>query len=59
MIQIRIGESEKYNDSYFYNYICGKGRNNGESDSSSVITINLFILDLLLFELRIEAKVRG
>nr|QVX29839.1 acetyl-CoA carboxylase carboxyltransferase beta subunit [Geoffroea spinosa] len=33
-----LGESDKYNDSYFYNYICGKGRNSSESESSSIMT---------------------
>nr|YP_010048844.1 acetyl-CoA carboxylase beta subunit [Aganope dinghuensis]QPK77217.1 acetyl-CoA carboxylase beta subunit [Aganope dinghuensis] len=30
-----LGDSDKYNDSYFYSYICGKGRNSSESESSS------------------------
>nr|YP_010158980.1 acetyl-CoA carboxylase carboxyltransferase beta subunit [Austrosteenisia blackii]QRG31259.1 acetyl-CoA carboxylase carboxyltransferase beta subunit [Austrosteenisia blackii] len=30
-----LDDSNKYNDSYFYSYICGKSRNNSESDSSS------------------------
>nr|YP_010042492.1 acetyl-CoA carboxylase beta subunit [Thermopsis turkestanica]QPB69722.1 acetyl-CoA carboxylase beta subunit [Thermopsis turkestanica] len=34
-----LGDSDKYNDSYFYSYICGKGRNWSESESSSIITI--------------------
>nr|YP_009680972.1 acetyl-CoA carboxylase carboxyltransferase beta subunit [Dalbergia cultrata]QDF63771.1 acetyl-CoA carboxylase carboxyltransferase beta subunit [Dalbergia cultrata]QZJ46519.1 acetyl-CoA carboxylase carboxyltransferase beta subunit [Dalbergia cultrata] len=33
-----LGENDKYNDSYFYSYICGKVRNSNESDSSSIIT---------------------
>nr|ATL23331.1 acetyl-CoA carboxylase beta subunit [Salweenia bouffordiana] len=33
-----LGDSDKYNDSYFYSYICGKGRNWSESESSSIIT---------------------
>nr|YP_010162806.1 acetyl-CoA carboxylase carboxyltransferase beta subunit [Hardenbergia violacea]QRI60515.1 acetyl-CoA carboxylase carboxyltransferase beta subunit [Hardenbergia violacea] len=35
-----LGDSDKYNDSYFYSYIFGKGRNCSESDnsSSSIIT---------------------
>ena len=33
-----LGDSDKYNDSYFYSYICGKGRNSSESESSSIIT---------------------
>nr|YP_010512318.1 acetyl-CoA carboxylase beta subunit [Andira humilis]UXL83642.1 acetyl-CoA carboxylase beta subunit [Andira humilis] len=33
-----LGDSDKYNDSYFYSYICGKGRNRSESESSSIIT---------------------
>nr|QVX29756.1 acetyl-CoA carboxylase carboxyltransferase beta subunit [Ateleia glazioveana] len=33
-----LGDSDKYNDSYFYSYICGKGRNSSESESSSRIT---------------------
>nr|YP_010512813.1 acetyl-CoA carboxylase beta subunit [Riedeliella graciliflora]UXL84302.1 acetyl-CoA carboxylase beta subunit [Riedeliella graciliflora] len=40
-----LGESDKYNDSYFYNYICGKGRNSSESESSSIITITNDIND--------------
>nr|YP_010513306.1 acetyl-CoA carboxylase beta subunit [Centrosema coriaceum]UXL84877.1 acetyl-CoA carboxylase beta subunit [Centrosema coriaceum] len=35
-----LDDSDKYNDSYFYSYICGKGRNSteNESSSSSIIT---------------------
>nr|YP_010185467.1 acetyl-CoA carboxylase beta subunit [Cladrastis yungchunii]QVL22886.1 acetyl-CoA carboxylase beta subunit [Cladrastis yungchunii] len=33
-----LGDSDKYNDSYFYSYICGKDRNSSESESSSIIT---------------------
>nr|QWY87113.1 acetyl-CoA carboxylase beta subunit [Pericopsis angolensis] len=33
-----LGDSDKYNDSYFYSYICGKGRNRSESESASIIT---------------------
>nr|YP_010511822.1 acetyl-CoA carboxylase beta subunit [Trischidium molle]UXL83146.1 acetyl-CoA carboxylase beta subunit [Trischidium molle] len=33
-----LGDSNKYNDSYFYSHICGKGRNSSESESSSRIT---------------------
>nr|QVX30754.1 acetyl-CoA carboxylase carboxyltransferase beta subunit [Castanospermum australe] len=33
-----LGDSDKYNDSYFSSYICGKGRNSSESESSSIIT---------------------
>lgn len=35
-----LGDSDKYNDSYFYSYIFGKGRNCSESEnsSSSIIT---------------------
>nr|YP_009771423.1 acetyl-CoA carboxylase beta subunit [Angylocalyx braunii]QIT02208.1 acetyl-CoA carboxylase beta subunit [Angylocalyx braunii] len=33
-----LGDSDKYNDSYFYSYICGKGRNSSDSESSSIIT---------------------
>nr|QUG10749.1 acetyl-CoA carboxylase carboxyltransferase beta subunit [Ormosia henryi] len=33
-----LGDSDKYNDSYFYSYICGKGRNSSESENSSIIT---------------------
>nr|YP_009772261.1 acetyl-CoA carboxylase carboxyltransferase beta subunit [Abrus precatorius]QIT03129.1 acetyl-CoA carboxylase carboxyltransferase beta subunit [Abrus precatorius]QJW34003.1 acetyl-CoA carboxylase carboxyltransferase beta subunit [Abrus pulchellus subsp. cantoniensis] len=35
-----LGDSDKYNDSYFYSYICGKGRNTIENKnySSSLIT---------------------
>nr|QVX28666.1 acetyl-CoA carboxylase carboxyltransferase beta subunit [Swartzia bahiensis] len=33
-----LGDSDKYNDSYFYSYICGKGRNSSESESSGRIT---------------------
>nr|UDH55119.1 acetyl-CoA carboxylase subunit beta [Amorpha californica var. napensis] len=33
-----LGDSDKYNDSYFYSYICGKGRKSSESKSSSIIT---------------------
>uniref|UniRef100_UPI0030E57D41 AccD n=1 Tax=Senna italica TaxID=346974 RepID=UPI0030E57D41 len=33
-----LGDSDKYNDSYFYSYICGKGRNSSQSESSSIIT---------------------
>nr|YP_010964466.1 acetyl-CoA carboxylase carboxyltransferase beta subunit [Ototropis elegans]WNM89120.1 acetyl-CoA carboxylase carboxyltransferase beta subunit [Ototropis elegans] len=35
-----LGDSDKYNDSYFYSYIFGKGRNSSESEnsSSSIIT---------------------
>nr|YP_010511986.1 acetyl-CoA carboxylase beta subunit [Amburana cearensis]UXL83310.1 acetyl-CoA carboxylase beta subunit [Amburana cearensis] len=41
--QIRIdsyilGDSDKYNDSYFSSSICGKGGNSSESESSSIIT---------------------
>nr|YP_009724513.1 acetyl-CoA carboxylase carboxyltransferase beta subunit [Vachellia nilotica]QGT77150.1 acetyl-CoA carboxylase carboxyltransferase beta subunit [Vachellia nilotica] len=41
--QIRIdgyilGDSDKYNDSYIYSYICGKGRNISERGNSSIIT---------------------
>nr|YP_009772178.1 acetyl-CoA carboxylase carboxyltransferase beta subunit [Zornia diphylla]QIT03046.1 acetyl-CoA carboxylase carboxyltransferase beta subunit [Zornia diphylla] len=34
-----LGESDKYNDRYFYSYICGKGFDSSESESSSIITI--------------------
>nr|YP_010513386.1 acetyl-CoA carboxylase beta subunit [Clitoria mariana]UXL84957.1 acetyl-CoA carboxylase beta subunit [Clitoria mariana] len=34
-----LGDSDEYNDSYFYSYICGKGRNSSENESSSIITI--------------------
>nr|YP_010465142.1 acetyl-CoA carboxylase carboxyltransferase beta subunit [Flemingia prostrata]UUL95623.1 acetyl-CoA carboxylase carboxyltransferase beta subunit [Flemingia prostrata]WPN87283.1 acetyl-CoA carboxylase beta subunit [Flemingia sp.] len=36
-----LGDSEKYNESYFYSYIFGKGRNcsENENSSSSIITI--------------------
>nr|QVX29673.1 acetyl-CoA carboxylase carboxyltransferase beta subunit [Parkinsonia aculeata] len=30
-----LGDSDKYNDSYIYSYICGKGRNSSESESSN------------------------
>nr|UVF31039.1 acetyl-CoA carboxylase subunit beta [Genista tridentata subsp. tridentata] len=33
-----LGDSDKNNDSYFYSYICGKGRSWSESESSSIIT---------------------
>nr|YP_010512069.1 acetyl-CoA carboxylase beta subunit [Myrospermum sousanum]UXL83393.1 acetyl-CoA carboxylase beta subunit [Myrospermum sousanum] len=33
-----LDDSDKYNDSYFYSYIGGKGRNSSESESSSIIT---------------------
>nr|QRG31588.1 acetyl-CoA carboxylase carboxyltransferase beta subunit [Spatholobus sp. OO-2021] len=35
-----LGDSDKYNDSYFYSYIFGKGRNCSESEnsSSSIVT---------------------
>nr|YP_009770436.1 acetyl-CoA carboxylase beta subunit [Guilandina bonduc]QIT01138.1 acetyl-CoA carboxylase beta subunit [Guilandina bonduc]QXO90009.1 acetyl-CoA carboxylase beta subunit [Guilandina bonduc] len=33
-----LGDSDKYNDSYIYSYICGKGGKSGESGSSSIIT---------------------
>nr|YP_010162475.1 acetyl-CoA carboxylase carboxyltransferase beta subunit [Eriosema crinitum]QRI60184.1 acetyl-CoA carboxylase carboxyltransferase beta subunit [Eriosema crinitum]UXL85641.1 acetyl-CoA carboxylase beta subunit [Eriosema floribundum] len=35
-----LGDNDKYNDSYFYSYIFGKGRNSSESEifSSSIIT---------------------
>nr|YP_009768677.1 acetyl-CoA carboxylase beta subunit [Poeppigia procera]QIS99295.1 acetyl-CoA carboxylase beta subunit [Poeppigia procera] len=33
-----LSDSDKYNDSYIYSYICGKGRNCSESESSSIIT---------------------
>nr|YP_009767591.1 acetyl-CoA carboxylase beta subunit [Duparquetia orchidacea]QIS98209.1 acetyl-CoA carboxylase beta subunit [Duparquetia orchidacea] len=33
-----LSDSEKYNDSYISNYICGKGRNSSESESFSIIT---------------------
>nr|YP_009771834.1 acetyl-CoA carboxylase carboxyltransferase beta subunit [Baphia racemosa]QIT02619.1 acetyl-CoA carboxylase carboxyltransferase beta subunit [Baphia racemosa] len=33
-----LGDSDKYNDSYFYSYICGKGRNSSESESASIVT---------------------
>nr|YP_009768761.1 acetyl-CoA carboxylase beta subunit [Cenostigma pyramidale]QIS99379.1 acetyl-CoA carboxylase beta subunit [Cenostigma pyramidale] len=33
-----LGDSDKYNDSYIYSYICGKGRKSSESESSSIIT---------------------
>nr|YP_010512152.1 acetyl-CoA carboxylase beta subunit [Myrocarpus frondosus]UXL83476.1 acetyl-CoA carboxylase beta subunit [Myrocarpus frondosus] len=33
-----LGDSDKYNDSYFYSYICSKGRNSSESESSSIVT---------------------
>nr|YP_010162309.1 acetyl-CoA carboxylase carboxyltransferase beta subunit [Dolichos falciformis]QRI60018.1 acetyl-CoA carboxylase carboxyltransferase beta subunit [Dolichos falciformis] len=35
-----LGDSDKYNDSFFYSYIFGKGRNSSESEnfSSSIIT---------------------
>nr|YP_009402364.1 acetyl-CoA carboxylase carboxyltransferase beta subunit [Dichrostachys cinerea]APA33005.1 acetyl-CoA carboxylase carboxyltransferase beta subunit [Dichrostachys cinerea] len=33
-----LGDSDKYNDSYIYNYICGKGRNLSERGNSSIRT---------------------
>nr|YP_009382887.1 acetyl-CoA carboxylase carboxyltransferase beta subunit [Adenanthera microsperma]APA32738.1 acetyl-CoA carboxylase carboxyltransferase beta subunit [Adenanthera microsperma]WIL96713.1 acetyl-CoA carboxylase carboxyltransferase beta subunit [Adenanthera pavonina] len=33
-----LGDSDKYNDSYIYSYICGKGRNSSERGNSSIIT---------------------
>nr|YP_010150958.1 acetyl-CoA carboxylase carboxyltransferase beta subunit [Sesbania cannabina]QJQ80036.1 acetyl-CoA carboxylase carboxyltransferase beta subunit [Sesbania cannabina]QQV73318.1 acetyl-CoA carboxylase carboxyltransferase beta subunit [Sesbania cannabina] len=33
-----LGDSDKYNDHYFYNYICGKARNSGENERASIIT---------------------
>nr|YP_009766353.1 acetyl-CoA carboxylase carboxyltransferase beta subunit [Goodia macrocarpa]QIS96805.1 acetyl-CoA carboxylase carboxyltransferase beta subunit [Goodia macrocarpa] len=33
-----LDDSDKYNDSHFYSYICGKGKNGSESESSSIIT---------------------
>nr|YP_009870887.1 acetyl-CoA carboxylase carboxyltransferase beta subunit [Prosopis juliflora]QKS32400.1 acetyl-CoA carboxylase carboxyltransferase beta subunit [Prosopis juliflora] len=33
-----LGDSDKYNDSYIYSYICGKGRNLSERGNSSIIT---------------------
>ncbi|RYR67220.1 hypothetical protein Ahy_A03g013523 [Arachis hypogaea] len=33
-----LGESDKYNDNYFYTSICGKRRNNSESEGSSIKT---------------------
>nr|YP_009769847.1 acetyl-CoA carboxylase carboxyltransferase beta subunit [Labichea lanceolata]QIT00549.1 acetyl-CoA carboxylase carboxyltransferase beta subunit [Labichea lanceolata] len=33
-----LSDSDKYNDSYIYSYICSKGRNCSESESSSIIT---------------------
>ncbi|XLT62517.1 hypothetical protein HN873_019041 [Arachis hypogaea] len=33
-----LGESDKYNDSYFYTSICGKGGNSSESEGSSIKT---------------------
>nr|YP_010223121.1 acetyl-CoA carboxylase beta subunit [Nanhaia speciosa]QXE39951.1 AccD [Nanhaia speciosa]UCJ03232.1 acetyl-CoA carboxylase beta subunit [Nanhaia speciosa]BDI13158.1 acetyl-CoA carboxylase subunit beta [Nanhaia fordii] len=33
-----LGDSDKYNDSDFNSYICGKGRNSSESKSTSIIT---------------------
>nr|QXO89428.1 acetyl-CoA carboxylase beta subunit [Caesalpinia pulcherrima] len=33
-----LGDSDKYNDSYIYSYICGKGGKSSESESSSIIT---------------------
>ncbi|KAJ7941219.1 Acetyl-coenzyme A carboxylase carboxyl transferase subunit beta, chloroplastic [Quillaja saponaria] len=33
-----LSESNKYNDSYIYSYICGGGGNRSESESSSIIT---------------------
>ena len=30
-----LGDSEKYNDNYFYSSICGKGRNSSERESSN------------------------
>uniref|UniRef100_UPI0031F4211A acetyl-CoA carboxylase carboxyltransferase beta subunit n=1 Tax=Platylobium obtusangulum x Platylobium triangulare TaxID=3041819 RepID=UPI0031F4211A len=32
-----LDDSDKYNDSYFYSNICGKGKNGSESESSSII----------------------
>nr|YP_009769765.1 acetyl-CoA carboxylase carboxyltransferase beta subunit [Templetonia retusa]QIT00467.1 acetyl-CoA carboxylase carboxyltransferase beta subunit [Templetonia retusa] len=32
-----LSDSYKYNDIYFYSYICGKGRDSSESESSSII----------------------
>nr|UWV18831.1 acetyl-CoA carboxylase beta subunit [Hebestigma cubense var. cubense] len=41
--QIRIdsyilGDNDKYNDSSFYSYICGKVKNNSENERASIIT---------------------
>nr|QIB71915.1 acetyl-coenzyme A carboxylase carboxyl transferase subunit beta [Fagonia indica] len=33
-----LGDSDKYNDSEFNSYICGKVRNSGESTNASIIT---------------------
>nr|KYP36752.1 Acetyl-coenzyme A carboxylase carboxyl transferase subunit beta [Cajanus cajan] len=33
-----LGDSDKYNDSYFYSYICDKGGNSSQSESSSIRT---------------------
>nr|QVX30501.1 acetyl-CoA carboxylase carboxyltransferase beta subunit [Myroxylon balsamum] len=33
-----LGDSDKYNDSYFYSYICSKDRNSSESESYSIVT---------------------
>nr|QVX29509.1 acetyl-CoA carboxylase carboxyltransferase beta subunit [Harpalyce brasiliana] len=33
-----LSDSDKYNDIYFYTYICGRGRDSSESESSSIIT---------------------
>ena len=33
-----LGDSDKYNDSYFYSYICAKGRNSSESKNSGLKT---------------------
>lgn len=33
-----LGDSDKYNDSEFNSYICGKVRNSGESTNTSIIT---------------------
>nr|YP_009455420.1 acetyl-CoA carboxylase carboxyltransferase beta subunit [Adenolobus garipensis]AUG83416.1 acetyl-CoA carboxylase carboxyltransferase beta subunit [Adenolobus garipensis] len=33
-----LSDSDKYNDSYFYSYICAEVRNSSESESSGIIT---------------------
>nr|UWV18673.1 acetyl-CoA carboxylase beta subunit [Robinia pseudoacacia] len=33
-----LGDSDEYNDSYFYSYICGKVRNSSENKRASIIT---------------------